>query len=401
MKKAKTIVKELLLKAGIGVNGNRPWDVEVYNDRFYPRVLRDKNLGLGESYMEGWWDCGQLDEMIRRLLCGNIEEKVRGDCRYWIGLLPGFLFNLQSRARARMIADHHYDIGNDVFFSFLDSYQQYSCGYFEGTDDLEQAQLNKLAMICRKLDLSPEDHLLDIGCGWGGLARYAAEKIGCRVTAVNISKEQLRYGRKRCEGLPVTFRDQDYRSIQGRFDKIVSVGMFEHVGRKNYPVFMKTVDRCLKKDGIFLLHTIGGNCSRTGCDPWITKYIFPNGMLPSIGQIGRSTEKHFVMEDWHNLGPNYDRTLMAWNRNFQRAWPRLRGKYDRRFKRMWEYYLLSCAGAFRARNIQVWQIVLTKPGAETVRPTCRFEVPPAEAMQPAGYANRRGSRVIPFPSSSG
>jgi cyclopropane-fatty-acyl-phospholipid synthase len=365
-------ITQIMANAGIVIGGSDPWDIQIRDDRFFSRVLRQKSLGLGESYMDGWWDCAQLDEMICRLLRGGVEAKVRGNLRYLMRFLPAILLNLQSKGRARTIAERHYDLGNDLFFSFLDpSYQQYSCGYFEATDDLNQAQLDKLELICRKMHLNRGDHLLDIGCGWGGLARYAAERFGCTVTAVNISQEQLRYGRDFCKGLPVQFQDCDYRAVSGRFDKIVSVGMFEHVGQKNYRTFMKVVHSCLKDDGIFLLHTIGGNVSRMSCDPWIAKYIFPNGMLPSITQIARAVEKLFVIEDWHNLGPHYDKTLMAWNANFQQAWPRLKEKYDDRFKRMWEYYLLSCAGAFRARSIQVWQAVMTKHGTGTAQPRCR------------------------------
>lgn len=364
-------IREMIGYAGITVNGSNPWDIQVKDDRWYDRVWREKSLGLGESYMDGWWDCREPDEMICRLLRADLEGKVKGDLRCLIRLLPAILFNLQSRARARMIAERHYDLGNDLFFSFLDPYNQYSCGYFENTNDLAQAQEDKLALICAKLNLAGGDHLLDIGSGWGGLARYAAERIGCTVTAVNISKEQLRYSRDFCKGLPVHFEDRDYRTIKGRFDKIVSVGMFEHVGRKNYRSFMKAVHRCLKDDGIFLLHTIGGNKSRSGCDPWITKYIFPNGMLPSIAQIAKAVERLFVIEDLHNIGLHYDKTLMAWNCRFQQAWPELKDRYDERFKRMWEYYLLSCAGAFRARSIQVWQILMTKCGVGTVQPGCR------------------------------
>ncbi len=361
-------VRELLKGADIQVNGPNPWDIQVHDHRWYGRVIRDKNLGLGETYMDGWWDCERLDEMIFRLLCGGLEDRVRGNLKYLFRLLPAALFNLQSRARARMIAARHYDLGNDLFFSFLDPYRQYSCGFFEGTDDLDRAQQNKMEMICRKLNLSASDHMLDIGCGWGGLTRYAAERYGCTVTGVNISEQQLRYARDLCHGLPVRFQNRDYRGVKGSFDKIVSVGMFEHVGRKNYRAFMNVARRCLKDHGIFLLQTIGGNTSRTGCDPWITRYIFPNGMLPSTAQIARAVERLFVIEDWHNIGPHYDRTLMAWNANFQEAWPRLSIRYDERFKRMWEYYLLSCAGAFRARSIQVWQIVMTPFGVGAAQP---------------------------------
>lgn len=359
-------------QAGITINGPEPWDIQVGIERWYARVWREQSLGLGESYMDGWWGCRRLDEMFYRLLRTGTEEKVKKSLRSLMLSLPAAFFNLQSRARSRMIAEHHYDIGNDLFFSFLDPYNQYSCGWFEGTRDLAEAQRKKLELICRKLNLTADDHLLDIGCGWGGLAKFAAEHTGCTVTAVNISREQLRYARAFCKGLPVHFVDRDYRLISGQYDKIVSVGMFEHVGRKNYRTFMKTVHRSLKDDGIFLLHTIGGNRSRIGCDPWITRYIFPNGMLPSIAQISRAVESLFVVEDWHNLGPHYDKTLMAWHDRFQHAWAGLQTRYDDRFKRMWDYYLLSCAGAFRARSIQLWQVVMTKSDVGTPQPNCRF-----------------------------
>ena len=354
------IIQQLFAQAGVTINGANPWDIQIHNEKLYDRILRDRNLGLGEAYMDGWWDCERLDEFFYRLLKSNIEEKVSSDLRYLLRFLPAIVFNLQSKPRARIIAERHYDLDNDLFLSFLDSYNQYSCGYFEGTDDLEQAQRKKLDLICRKLAITGRDHLLDIGCGWGGLSRYIAERYGSKVTAVNISREQLCFARNACKDLPVRFLDCDYRAICGTFDKIVSVGMFEHVGRKNYRTFMKIVHRCLNDTGIFLLHTIGSNRSQVNLDPWFNRYIFPNGMLPSTAQIAKAVEGLFVIEDWHNLGLHYDKTLMAWNDNFRKAWPRLQEKYDTRFKRMWEYYLLSCAGAFRARRIQVWQILMTK-----------------------------------------
>jgi cyclopropane-fatty-acyl-phospholipid synthase len=365
------IITSLLSQAGVAVGGKNPWDIVVHDHRFYARVLRRQNLGLGEAYMDGWWDCPRLDEFFSRVFKSRIDAAVKSRLSHLAHLLPWLLFNLQSKARAHIITRRHYDLDNQLFLSFLDPYNQYSCAFFNGTGDLGEAQQKKLELICRKIGICQSDHVLDIGCGWGGFAKYAAEKYGCTVTAANISKEQLRYAKEFCRGLPVRFLECDYRDIPGRFDKIVSVGMFEHVGWKNYRTFMRVVYCCLKNDGVFLLHTIGGNESTHYCDPWITKYIFPNGMLPSIAQISRSVEGLFAVEDWHNLGPNYDKTLMAWNTNFQNAWPRLHERYDDRFKRMWEYYLLSCAGAFRARSNQVWQIVLTKYGTE--QPSCRFE----------------------------
>jgi len=354
------LIKDLLSKADIQVNGPRLWDIQVRDERFYPRVLKNGSRGLGESYMAGWWDCSRLDEFFCRLLRGRVDKKIGENLKSLFYYLYARLFNPQSPARAHIIAQQHYDLGNDLFLSFLDPYNQYSCAYYSETADLEEAQQKKLDLICRKINLQPQDQVLDIGCGWGGLARYAAEKYGCTVTAVNISDEQIDYARKSCGHLPVNIIRQDYRKIRGTFDKIVSVGMFEHVGPKNYRTFMQAVHRCLIEEGIFLLQTIGGNHSRFNCDPWVNRYIFPNGTLPSLAQIGRAAEGLFVIEDVHNLGSHYEKTLLAWNERFQQAWPGLSGKYDETFKKMWEYYLLSCAGAFRARSIQLWQIVLTR-----------------------------------------
>lgn len=370
MQRHRKIIEQLLDGTGIRLNGSEPWDIQVRDDRFYASVLKDGSLGLGESYMAGWWDCPHIDELICRLLKSKLEKKIRGNLQTLLFYLSARIFNLQSRARAPIIAWRHYDLGNDLFFSFLDPNNQYSCGYFKETDDLTEAQQKKLDLICRKMNLQPNDHVLDIGCGWGGFARYAAEKYGCKVTAVNISEEQVRFAQESCKDLPVTILREDYRTIKGRFDKIVSVGMFEHVGRKNYRTFMDIAHRCLKDDGIFLLHTIGGNASRVNTDRWINRYIFPNGMLPSIAQIGKAAEGLFVMEDVHNLAPHYRKTLTSWNERFQKAWTGLSGRYDEIFKRMWEFYLLSCAGAFCSRHIQVWQIVMTKEGAN--QPPCRY-----------------------------
>jgi cyclopropane-fatty-acyl-phospholipid synthase len=365
----RNIIEEILASAGIAVNGSNPWDIQVRDDRTFLQVLKSKNVGLGEAYMAGWWDCPRLDEFICRVLKAGADVKIKAGYKFLISSLSAAIFNMQSKRRSGMVIEEHYNLDNDLFMSFLDPYNQYSCAYFEGTQDLNDAQIKKMDLICKKIDLRQSDHVLDIGCGWGGLAGYMAKRYGCTVTAVNISEEQIRHARDFCKNLPVNILSCDYRDIQGTFDKIVSVGMFEHVGQKNYQTFMKTAHRCLKDNGIFLLHTIGGNDSTIECDPWINKYIFPNGMLPSIVQISKAIEGLFVMEDLHNLGPHYEKTLLAWHENFQKAWDKLKSKYDEKFKRMWDYYLLSCAGAFRARNIQLWQIVLTRYG--TPQPQCR------------------------------
>jgi len=365
----KYIIEKMLAPIGITINGNSPWDIRVRDDRTFPQMLQNKNLGLGESYMEGWWDCQQLDEFICKILTAGLDTKIKGGFKFLMPALSAIIFNMQSKIRSPIVAERHYDLDNELFMSFLDPYNQYSCAYFDGTEDLNEAQQKKINLICKKISLSKDDHILDVGCGWGGLAKYVSEHYGCKVTAINISEKQISYARESCRGLPVQILHCDYRDFQGSFDKIVSIGMFEHVGQKNYKTFMKTVHRCLKDNGIFLLQTIGGNESLIQCDPWINKYIFPNSMLPSITQIGKAIEGLFVIEDLHNLGSHYEKTLMAWHENFQKAWTKLKSRYDDRFKRMWEYYLLSCAGAFRARYNQLWQIVLTKYG--TPQPSCR------------------------------
>ncbi len=355
-------VEALLSLADVRVGGGRPWDIEVHDERLFRRILAHGSLGLGESYVDGWWDCPALDQFFHRVLAAGLEERVR-TLGMALAVCKARLSNRQSIARARQVGEQHYDIGNDIYRAMLDKRMNYSCGYWNGATDLDSAQERKLDLICRKLQLAPGQHLLDIGCGWGGMARFAAERCGVSVVGVTISERQAELARDRCRGLPVEIRLQDYRELDEPFDRIVSIGMFEHVGYKNYGTYMEVVARCLADDGLFLLHTIGGNLSVTTTDPWLERYVFPNSMLPSAVQITRACEGILMIEDWHNFGPDYDRTLMAWHRNFEAAWPQLAGHYDERFRRLWRYYLLACAGAFRARINQLWQIVLSKKGA--------------------------------------
>jgi cyclopropane-fatty-acyl-phospholipid synthase len=208
------------------------------------------------------------------------------------------------------------------------------------------------------LNLQPGKKILDIGCGWGSFVKYAAERYAVSCVGITLSQNQFELGKALCKGLPIELRLMDYRELDEQFDHIVSIGMFEHVGYKNYDRYMFVARKNLNHDGLFLLHTIGGNRSTVFTDPWIEKYIFPGGMLPSASQITKAVEGKFVMEDWHNFGADYDKTLLCWYDNFSRHWTKLKDKYDERFYRMWKYYLLSCAGAFRARL----QIVLSKNG---------------------------------------
>ena len=353
--------QRLLDHAGIRIDGDRPFDMRVHDPRTFARVLAQGSLGLGESYMDGWWDCDRLDEFFHRLLRARLDQQVHSWAQY-LDVLRAKLINLQTPRRSFRVGEHHYDIGNELYARMLGRHLIYSCGYWAQADNLDDAQIAKTDLICRKLGIEPGMRVLDIGCGWGESARYVAEQYGAEVVGVTISREQAEYARELCAGLPVEIRLQDYREVDERFDRILSVGMFEHVGYKNYRTFMKTVTRFLHEDGLFLLHTIGNNYSRVTTDPWIGRYIFPNSMIPSAKQITEAAEHSFIIEDWHNFGTDYDKTLRAWFANFDAAWPDLADDYGDRFYRMWKYYLLSCAGSFRARVNQLWQIVLSPRG---------------------------------------
>jgi len=370
MSKSETMIRELLDLAEIKINGSHPWDIQVHDDRLYDRVLRDSSLGLGEAYMDGWWDCELVDEFINRVLKARLDEKITNNLRLVFQVLRARLFNRQSSAKAFEVGEKHYDLGNDLYLAMLDKRLNYTCAYWKNARTLDEAQEAKLELVCRKIGIQPGMRILELGCGWGSFAKYAAEKYNASILGVTVSKEQVALGMELCKGLPVELRLQDYREVTGTYDAVISIGVMEHVGYKNYADYMQVVDRCLKKDGIAFIHTIGGNTSITTGEPWTDKYIFPNGMLPSIAQLGKAMEGRFVMEDWHNFGPDYDKTLLAWHANFERAWPELKKKYNERFYRMWRFYLLSSAGAFRARNNQLWQIVFTRQG--TRQPDCRF-----------------------------
>jgi len=357
-------VAQIFSLAGITINGNSPSDIKVHDERFYRRILSNGSLGLGESYMESWWDVPNLDQFFEKFLGARLHRRVKPTLYLILLVIYSTLFNQQNKKRAFIVGEKHYDIGNDLYSLMLDKRLTYTCGYWPRASTLDEAQEHKLDLICRKLGLKEGDHVLDIGCGWGSFAKYAAEKYRVKVTGITISKEQAILAEELCKGLPIDIQVRDYRDIEGKFDHIVSVGMFEHVGYKNYREYMEVAERHLKDDGLFLLHTVGGYDTTHIPDPWIDKYIFPNGMLPSIPQIGSAIENLFVMEDWHNFGPDYDKTLMAWHKNFNNNWDKLKGKYDERFHRMWNYYLLMFAGSFRARYNHLWQIVLSKNGVK-------------------------------------
>ncbi len=358
----------LLAPADVRIDGDRGWDIQIQDERIFRRMLLGGSLAFGESYMDGWWDCEQMDRLFTHLIGQHVERHANRVSPFvaMLNIARNGLMNLQSIRRAFQVGKKHYDIGNTLFQRMLDPTMSYSCGYWAEADNLHAAQLAKLHLICRKLQLEPGMKLLEIGCGWGCLAEVAARDYGVEVVGLTVSAEQKALADKRLQGLPVEIRLEDYRHTQGHFDRIVSIGMFEHVGLKNYRAYFSQAQRLLKDDGLFLLHSIGSALPTAYTDPWIDKYIFPNGFIPSLSQVMPAIEPYFVVEDLHNFGADYDRTLMAWWDNFQAAWPELQADYDDRFYRMWRYYLMSSAGFFRSHQGQLWQFVLTKPGKRGV-----------------------------------
>ncbi|MEM9202593.1 MAG: cyclopropane fatty acyl phospholipid synthase [Actinomycetota bacterium] len=347
--------------AGIGVTvgGDGPADIHIHDDRFYKRVLRDRELGLGEAYQEGWWSANQLDEFLAVAQEANLRD-VAGPSPALIRLMiESRLGNRQTASRAKRNARAHYDIGNDLFERMLDKRMIYTCAYWRDADDLDSAQEAKLDLICRKLGLAPGMRVLDIGCGWGGFAQFAATRYDVHVTGISPASEQVDMARATTDGLPVQILQADYRELEGTYDRITSIGMMEHVGPRNLATFFDACDRLLTPDGMMLHHTIGSNEWQTHTDPWFDKYIFPGGVLPSLGQIARAAEKTWSIEDVHNFGPDYDRTLMAWHANISERWHEI-PHYDDHFRRTWEYYLLGSAAGFRVRALQLFQVVFTK-----------------------------------------
>ncbi len=371
--------QELLDIVGIKINGDKPWDIKVHNEKAYERVLKGGTLAFGETYMDGWWSADRLDLMFEKVFQSDLEDKINKFTMLPF-VLKSVLLNMQKGEKAEKVAKQHYDIGNELYTKMLDKRLAYSCAMWDKFCDLppaknlDEAQEHKLDMICKKTGLKKGDRILDIGCGWGSFIFYAAEKYGAECVGITLSKEQYEYVKSHKGDLSVEVYLKDYRDINEKFDHIISIGMFEHVGYKNYRQYMKIVDKNLKKDGFFLLHTIGTNITSKVNDPWIDKYIFPNSKLPSPTQITDASEDVLIIEDWHNIGMNYYYTLMEWYKRFKEAWPELKErypqKYDDRFYRMWEFYLLSSAARFKTRRAQVWQIVFSKKnrGKGYVRP---------------------------------
>ena len=366
------LIRAITDPVDVGFAGERPWDLQVHNPALFGDLIRRGSLALGEAYVRGDWDCAALDQLFTRLLRSSLSRQVasgflpsaqllgvlRRQAEHWI--------NWQTRRRSTRVAELHYDIDHRIYAATLDSRLIYSCAHWQYADDLETAQLHKLQRICLKLELEPGMRLLDVGCGWGALAAYAAQAHGVEVVGITLSRQQAAFCQQ-CYGDQVQVLHCDYRSEQlrslGPFDRIVSIGMLEHVGRKNDRVYFETLSHLLVPDGLLLLQTIGSHDTNFDLDPWIDTYIFPAGRLPSAQQLSVGFESWFLLQDWENFGCDYDQTLVAWNQNFERVWPALQAEIKHGFERFWRYYLLSCAGFFRSGQGQLWQLVLSPKAA--------------------------------------
>jgi len=360
---SKKLLTELFAQADIQIGGNRKGDLIVHDDRFYDRTIRYGDLGIGEAYMDAWWDCDGVDVLATKFIKADLQNISKKQLPFIMHYLKIILSGNGRKGKAFEVGEHHYDMSTEIFEYMLDKTMAYSCAYWKDAENLEQAQENKLDVICKKLGLREGMTVLDVGCGWGSFAHYAAKNYGVEIVGITVSQEQQRYAQKRCENLKVDIRFQDYRDITEKFDRIVSIAMLEAVGKRYYKTFMKSMSQCLNDDGLLFIHSIVAQTHQGPSDArWLDTYIFPNGELPSLAQILKASEKLFVIEDTHNLEGDYDRTLGEWHKNFLNNWDTLKENYDERFFRMWVFYLLICRGIFRSRLATVWHIVFSKNG---------------------------------------
>ena len=360
-----------LKKYIIGTPENKnPIVLKILDKKLHYKLLFRPDLYFGEAYSEGniIIENGTLTEFLDLTLM-NIG---RGELNFFSQLLNKlsgsyrYLTNSNFIKKSKMNVAHHYDLSDDLYDLFLDSKRQYSCGYFKNENDtLETAQNNKIKHIIKKLNIQPNQKILDIGCGWGALAIDIAKSANCEVTGITLSENQFAYCMKKAKELnmekQVRFKLIDYRELDEKFDRIVSVGMFEHVGRKFYKKFFKQVEKLLKNDGVSLIHTIGSVNPPRDPHPWITKYIFPGGYTPSLSEVTTPIEKAgLIVADIEVLRLHYSHTLRHWKENCINNREKIIEMFDEKFFRMWEFYLAGCEMAFKWGDQVVYQFQLTK-----------------------------------------
>ena len=361
----------LFAKADIKINGNRDWDIQVHDERFYSRLLFHGSIALGEAYVDGWWDCKDVEQFIYRVLHYRLVNSKTYELQHFgasflknTRFIWKKLINPQSIRRAAKDVRYHYNLGNDLFAATLDETMTYTCGYFKDTNDLKQAQIDKMKLVCQKLNLQKGMRVLDIGCGWGSLAKYMADNYEVTVVGLTLSEEQKTFADNQCTNSDVTIELCDYRNHNGKYDRIVSIEMIEHVGAKNLKSFMQKADKNLNEDGLMLLQFDGKSESINWNYSWIEKYVFPGTVTPSMQQIAKSSENLFFLVDWHDFTKDYHLTMNCWHENFLKNWDNIKDNYDERFFRLWKFYL-TCAPATALVNTQhLWQIVLQKNNSE-------------------------------------
>lgn len=362
---SKTICLKILDAAEIPLNGSVPYGIQVLNEKLWDRIVSQQHLGLAEAYMDGWWECDAIDEFVTKLLNIDVLSFLRPTPALYAHWIKSKFINRQTKSRAAINAKHHYNIGNELYSRMLDTEMVYSSAYWKSANNLESAQRDKLDLICRKLKLQSGMKILDIGSGWGGFLRHAAKNYGIVGVGISPAENQINFARTHSRGLPIEFKQMDYRNLSGKYDRVVSVGMMEHVGPKNLKTFFNKCNELLAPGGLMLHHTISSNYSKHVTDQFFDKYIFPGGVIPSLAQIALAQEKLFIIEDVHNFGPYYDLTLMEWHKRINNSWYQI-PQYNERFRRMWRYYLLSSAAGFRSRNLQLLQLVFSRSDSKYI-----------------------------------
>ena len=353
----------------------KPIALKILDKKLHYKLLFRPDLYFGEAYSEGNLiiENGTLTEFLDLALM-NIGRNEFNFFSQMINKLSGsyrYLTNFNFIKKSKMNVAHHYDLSDDLYDLFLDSKRQYSCGYFKNENDtLEIAQNNKIQHIIKKLNIKPNQKILDIGCGWGSLAIDIAKSVNCEVTGITLSENQFNYCKKKAKDLnlenQVTFKLIDYRELNEKFDRIVSVGMFEHVGRKFYKKFFKQIEKLLTDSGVSLIHTIGSVNPPRDPHPWVTKYIFPGGYTPSLSEVTTPIEKAgLVVSDIEVLKLHYSHTLRHWKENCIKNKEKIVEMFDERFFRMWEFYLAGCEIAFKWGDQVVYQFQLTKSYTST------------------------------------
>jgi cyclopropane-fatty-acyl-phospholipid synthase len=356
-------VRRALAAADIEIDGHRPWDIRVNDPAFYLRMMPNPAFQIGQTYMDGMWDCDAIDEMVFKLIASRVYAQHEKGGVFHLRNALARVRNMQSRARAGEVALAHYDLDLDLYRGMLDETLTYTCAYWDAPGaTLADAQRAKLRLICDKLELKPGQTLLDIGCGFGGLAAFAAEHYGVKTLGVTNSQQHCTVARTLYPHLELAL--MDYRELPAlgrRFDAVASVEMIEAVGPKNFTTYFDVVSQCLAPRGAFLLQSFISPASRFVCNEWFDRYIFPNGVVPSFPQLHAASAMTFgAPTDVHELGLHYPSTLLAWDRNLRATWPRLRSRNDERFRRMWHFYLTSLAGVFRAEDLRLCQVLYRK-----------------------------------------